>query len=97
MSDDLRDKFGSDDDYDDFKNSYGDYKDKKGMFNQQMAREQLESILKVEALIYKNFVLGKKKYFKLPDDLCAAKNMSLYMFHLKNHEGYDEIASIYLN
>ena len=97
MSDDLRDKFESDDDYEEFKNSYDSYKDKTGMFNQEAAREQLQSILKIEELIYKNFVLGDKKFFKLPDELFKVKNMSLYMFRLKGVEEFEEIASIYLN
>ena len=97
MSDDLRDKFESDDDYENFKNSYDSYRDKTGMFNQDAIQEQLQTMLKIEELIYKNFVLQKKKFFRIPDELFKVKNMSFYLFHFKNIEEYEEIASIYLN
>ena len=98
MSDDLRDKFGSEEEYDNFKNSYGDYKNKSGMFDQTKFQEDyLRMVVKIEELIYKNFVLEKKKFFRVPDELLKVKYMSLYMFHLENTSEFEEIASIYLN
>jgi hypothetical protein len=98
MSDDLRDKFGSDDEYEDFKNSYSDYRNKSGMFDQTKFQEDyLRMVVKIEELIYKTFILEKKKFFRVPDELLKVKYASLYMFHLEKTSELEEIASIYLN
>jgi hypothetical protein len=98
MSDDLRDKFGSDEEYEEFRNSYDDYKNRTGMFDQtQFQQEHLKMVIKIEELIYKNFVLERKKFFRVPDELLNVKYMSLYMFHLEEAMDFEEITSIYLN
>ena len=92
MSDDLRDKFSDDDEFDDFENSFDDYKSKKGMFESSNLK-----ILKIQELIFSNFVSGNEKYFRVPDELLGVKNMSLYMFHCEGLMEYDSILSVFLN
>ena len=90
--DDLRDKFSSDEEFDEFQNSFDNYKNKKGMFESPNKK-----ILKIQELIFNNFVTGKETYFRVPDELLGAKNMSLYMFHCEGLMEYDAILSIFLN
>lgn len=98
MSDDLRDKFKSDEDYDDFRKSYGDYKNKTGMFDQQKQSEDyIKMVIKIEELMYKNFVLEKKNYFRLPDELFKVKYVSLYMFYFEKMSYFNETALFYMN
>lgn len=92
MSDDLRDKFSNDDEFDEFKNSFSDYKNKEGMFESPSG-----GIMKIQELIMHNFVNRERKYFKVPDDIFGVKNMSLYMFHCENSMEFDSILSIFLN
>lgn len=91
MSDDLKDKFPNEDDFDNFKNSFDDYKNKKGMF------EPGHAIMKLQELIFTNLILQKKKFFKIPDDITGVKNMSLYMFKIEKMAEFEGIISIYLN
>jgi len=98
MSDDLRDKFGSDEDYEDFRKSYGDYKNKTGMFDQKkQAEEYIKMVIKIEEMIYKNFVLEKKKYFRLPDEFFNIKYVSSYMFYFEKLLDFPETTILYMN
>ena len=95
---DMRDKFESNEDYEDFRKSYSDYTNKTGMFDQKKQQEDyIKMVIKIEELIYKNFVLEKKKYFRFPDELFKVKYVSLYMFYFENLPDFDETASLYMN
>lgn len=91
MSDNLKDKFSNEDDFDNFKKSFDDYKNKQGMFEPGYAA------MKLQELIYSNLVLQKKKFFRIPDDLTGTKNMALYMFSIKKLSEFEGIVSIFLN
>jgi len=98
MSDDLRDKFDSDEDYDSFRNSFNDYKRGSGMFDsQKQIDDYIKTVIRIEELMYKNFVLEKKKYFRLPDEIFNAKYMSLYIFYFEKLLEYNETTMIFLN
>ena len=98
MSDDLRDKFGSDDEYEEFKNSYDDYKNKSGMFDESKSQQEyIKFVIKLEELIYKNFVIGQNKFFRVPDEFFNIKYVSLYLFYLNKVEGFQETLPLYMN
>ena len=42
MSDDIRDKFSNDDEFDEFKRSFDDYKNKKGMYDPAYAAMRIQ-------------------------------------------------------
>lgn len=91
MSDDLRDKFGSDDEYDDFKKSYSDFKSGSGMFD---ASNQIKEFIEFEKLLYDSFIIEGKKYIKLPERYVKSKNMPLYIFYLNTLPDTDTITRI---
>lgn len=91
MSDDLKDKFPNEDDFDDFKKSFGEYKNKQGMFNPSY------KVMKLQELIFTNLVLQNKKFFRIPDDIAGIENMALYMFKIEKLSEFEGIISIFLN
>ena len=97
MSDDLRDKFNSDEDYNDFLNSFNDYKNRTGMFDEMQVMKNLQRLIKIEQLIHQNFVIENKKYFRIPDEILGVKNMSIYMFYIKKQFDFEEVTSACLN
>ena len=80
MSDDLRDKFESDDDYDQFKNQYNDYKNQSGAFD---TSKYMSEIIAFQAMLYDEFIVKKSKYFKVPERFIKSKNLPMYVFHFE--------------
>lgn len=97
MSDDIRDRFSSDEEYEDFLDSYNAYKNKTGMFDEKQVMENLQRLIKIEQLIHQNFVIENKKYFRIPDEILGVKNMSIYMFYIKKQNKFEEVTSACLN
>ncbi len=91
MADDLRDKFSSDDEYDEFKKLYNDYKNKRGQFD---VRDAEKLIIEFQELLYNSFVVGNEKYIKIPEKFTKVKNMPMYMFYLKTFPNADTITHI---
>lgn len=78
MSDDLRDKFSSDDEYDEFRNSYDDYKNGNGMFD---SSEAIKEIIEFQQLLYNSFIVENKKYIRIPEKYIKVANLPLYVFY----------------
>lgn len=99
MDDNLKDNFESDEEYEDFKNSYDDYKNRTGMFDSDFDRRALKIILDIESLVHENFHIKSNSYFRIPDSIFGAQHMSLYMYHLTSDKliYYDEIISMFMN
>ena len=91
MSDDLRDKFNSDEEYDEFKNSYDDYKNKTGMFDQA---NFIRELIEYQELLYNAFVVDKKKYIRIPEKFTKTKNLPIYVFYLETLPDIDNITLI---
>jgi hypothetical protein len=99
MSDDLKDKFGSDEEYENFRNSYEDFKNRTGMFDSDYENRVAKIRLDIESLIYENFHFNSTEYFRIPDAVFGVPFMSLYMFHLTNDKliYFDEIINLFMN
>lgn len=87
----LRDKFESDDDYNDFKKAFEYYK-KQNEFKYNAELNGRKFI----TLINENFIKGNSKYFIIPEDIIG-KNMGVYVFNLQKVFGKDSILIITLN
>ncbi len=87
MFDDLKDKFSSDDEYEEFKNSYNDYKNKTGMFSY---KDNIEKIIEFQQLLYDNFIIDKKKFMRIPEKYLKTANLPLYIFYC------EKVLDIYL-
>ena len=91
MSDDLRDKFSSDDEYEEFRNSYDDYKNKSGMFD---AEQSIKEIIEFQQLLYNSFIVEKKKFVSVPDKFTRTANMPMYVFYCETLPDTDTITLI---
>ena len=80
MSDDLRDKFQSDGEYDDFKNLYKDYKNQSGAFD---TSKYMAEIIEFRSMMYDEFINKKNKYFKVPEKYIKSKNLPMYVFRFE--------------
>lgn len=78
MFDDLRDKFESDEEYEEFKNSYNDYKNQTGMFD---ATKFIKDLIEFQELLYNSFVVEKKQYIYMPEKYIKTKNTPLCVFY----------------
>lgn len=88
MSDDLRDKFSSDDEYEEFKNSYNDYKNGTGMFD---ASEAIKEVIEFQQLLYNSFIIEKKKFVRIPEKYIKKANLPLYVFYCETLPDTDTI------
>ena len=98
MSDNLRDKFDSDDEYNEFKNAFNDYKNQDSL--NSVDDNLLKEVIKFQKEIYKAFVLGKKSYLAVPEELAGNKNSGMYLFYfpkIKTEKQFDETISLILN
>lgn len=95
MSDDLRDKFGSDEDFEDFQNAYNDYTNKTGIFGEQYLKE----IVELQKLMYQSFVIENKNCIRMPQGIIRQKNLPMYMFYFRNKKliDYDETTTMIFN
>jgi len=95
---DMRDKFESDEEYENFKKSYDDFNNKRGMFDEEkQIHEYLKRTIQIQELLYKSFVLEKKKFFHMPDEVFGVKNASVYVFYFEKLVDFDETTVVMLN
>lgn len=78
MTDDLRNKFSSDDEYEEFKNSYRDYKEGTGIFD---AGEAIKEVIEFQQLLYNSFIVEKKQFVRIPEKYIKTANLPLYAFY----------------
>ena len=91
VPDDLRDKFSSDDEYDEFKNSYKNYKNREGQFDQT---EYIKEVIEFQALLYTSFIVDEKQYIRIPEKFIKQKNLPMYVFHFDTLPDTDTLTLI---
>jgi hypothetical protein len=91
MSNDLRDQFGSDEEYEEFRNSYNDYKNQTGMFD---LSNFIKKVIEYQKLLYQSFVVDKKKYIEISEEFTEVKNLPMYVFYFETLPDTDTVVLI---
>jgi len=98
MSDELKDKFSSDEEYEQFKKSFSDYKNQDGLF--RIDPKLFIEIINFQKSVYETFIIQKKKYIQVPDTIAGNKNAAMYMFYfdkMVKENDFDETCNLILN
>lgn len=82
MSDDLRDKFDSEEEYEDYNRMYNDYKNQTGSFD---INNIFNKFVEIQNFVYENIVEKGKKFVIFPKKFTKMDNLPLCMFEFDHN------------